>query len=371
MIAPPIPVDELERLDELIATNLLDSPKDFNYDQLAILASTIFNVPYAIITLIDKERQWFKSCVGIPNSVTQTPRESSFCAHAINTPNEVLIINDTAKDDRFKDNPMVVGPLSLKFYAGAPIISHTGKAYGTICIADNKERTLTPLQIESLKILANQVTKLIDLRLKNNELKQQLAEKTVLLKEIHHRVKNNLQMVSSLLNLQARFIDDKTFYNAIEISQNRIRSMALLHEFLYQSKTLSIIVMEDYLTSLLAIKCKSFEESVSFKTNIKYINLVIEHALPIGLIVNEFIANTLKHGIDKDKICNITINFEQKEENEYTLTYLDNGPGLLHDDNIQTGIGMDLVDSFVDQINGKLTTLSSNKGLQHTIKFKL
>jgi two-component sensor histidine kinase len=129
--------------------------------------------------------------------------------------------------------------------------------------------------------------------------------------------------------------------------------------------------MEDYITSLLEIKCKPLDENILYTARIKNINLAIEHALPIGLIINEFISNTLKYGMEIDKPCNIDLSMEKHGESNYALIYSDNGPGILTCQNQQTGIGMDLVKSFVEQINGKLITDSTSKGLKYTIDFKI
>jgi len=207
------------------------------------------------------------------------------------------------------------------------------------------------------------------------ELKKSIKEKKVLLKEIHHRVKNNLQLVSSLLKLQAYSIDNQEFSDAIYASQNRIKSMALVHENLYQSKTLSEINIENYLNTLLRNK---LSEIIDQKNNIYYnintpnINFEIEQMLPIGLIINEFVTNSIKYALNEGHQCLINIELSNHGKNKFTLSYKDNGPGLIQEfktNNLQ-GLGLELVDSFVSQLGGTMKTESTDKGLGYSISFQ-
>ena len=142
MQAPSIPKNENERLNELYDSGLLDTPKESDFDNLTNLAASIFDSPVSIITLIDENRQWFKSCLGLPEEITETPREISFCGHAINNPSEILVIPDARLDNVFSDNPLVTGDPKIVFYAGAPLISKNGYPLGTLCIIDFKPRKI-------------------------------------------------------------------------------------------------------------------------------------------------------------------------------------------------------------------------------------
>ena len=142
----PLPADEARRLQVLIDLDLLDSPPDERFDRITRLAARLFGVPTALVSLVDAERQWFKSRVGL--EVAQTPRSSSFCAHAI-LQDDVMVVRDACQDARFADSPLVRGESAVRFYAGSPIEAGDGVRIGTLCIIDrvprefgHEERTL-------------------------------------------------------------------------------------------------------------------------------------------------------------------------------------------------------------------------------------
>ncbi|MGH8855528.1 MAG: PAS domain S-box protein, partial [Telluria sp.] len=161
MPAAPLPPDELERMQLLEDLRLLDTPPEPVFDRVTRLASRLLDVPMALFSLVDADRQWFKSRIGL--AVEQTPREYAFCAHAIgmNTP---LVVNDALQDGRFRDNPLVNGPPNIRFYAGVPIRTTAGLAIGTLCALDTRPRNLDPGDLEVLEDLAAILTKEVQYR---------------------------------------------------------------------------------------------------------------------------------------------------------------------------------------------------------------
>ncbi len=155
--AAPVPGGdrELFRLAALDGLQILDTPPEAAFDALTRLAADRFDVPIALISLVDDHRQWFKSRVGL--QATETPREHAFCAHAIAQPGEVMMVPDATQDARFAGNPLVTGDPGIRFYAGAPLVTSTGHALGTLCVIDSRPRTLTPAQVTQLQALADQV----------------------------------------------------------------------------------------------------------------------------------------------------------------------------------------------------------------------
>lgn len=164
MQAPSQPDNETQRLAALRALQLLDTPAEARFDRLTHVAQQLFDVPIALISLVDQSRQWFKSCVGL--SVAETPRDISFCGHAILS-DELLVIEDTLVDPRFADNPLVAGDPKIRFYAGCPVRAGGGEALGTLCIIDRTPRRFGAVQRRLLRDLgrwAEQELNLLDLR---------------------------------------------------------------------------------------------------------------------------------------------------------------------------------------------------------------
>jgi two-component system sensor histidine kinase/response regulator len=151
----PRQLPEHERLETLRRYNILDTPPDRALDELTFLASQICETPIALISLIDENRQWFKSKVGL--DAMFSARRQSFCAHALNQQNALLVVPDAAKDDRFSSNPMVMGEPGIRFYAGAPLVAPNNATLGTLCVIDRAPRELVPAQEKSLQALARQV----------------------------------------------------------------------------------------------------------------------------------------------------------------------------------------------------------------------
>ena len=141
MIAPELPTDEAARLESLRALDILDTPPEERFDRITRLASTLFDAPIAYITMVDANRQWFKSSCGL--NATETDRDVSFCGHAI-LEDEALVIPDATADPRFADNPQVVGEPHIRFYVGQPLRGPEGHNVGTLCVADREPRDTVP-----------------------------------------------------------------------------------------------------------------------------------------------------------------------------------------------------------------------------------
>jgi GAF domain-containing protein len=149
----PFPLDEPARLEALERYRVLDTDAESSFDDLTLLAAQICSTPIALVSLLDRDRQWFKSRLGVPHS--ETPRDIAFCAHAILQP-DVMVVEDALADERFSSNPLVTGEAHIRFYAGAPLFTPAGQAIGTICVLDRVPRRLDAGQIESLRALGRQ-----------------------------------------------------------------------------------------------------------------------------------------------------------------------------------------------------------------------
>lgn len=244
------------------------------------------------------------------------------------------------------------------------------------------------IEIDLLKQLATQVAiaiqqsslfeqvqaELVERKRAEEQIKASLKEKEVLLKEIHHRVKNNLQIISSLLKLQSSYIKDEQTFGLFKDSQNRIRSMALIHEKLYQSKDLSRIDFAEYIRELTTNLLRSYgasSKTVTLRTSISDIRLTIDTAIPCGLIINELVSNSLKHAFSAEKQSNeICIQLHSHHNNNFMLIVSDNGIGLPPNIDFKATetLGLELVCTLTEQLEGTIE-VDSSSGTKFNITF--
>jgi len=173
-VSYPIPENERERLNTLRGYGILDTRPEDRFDELTRLAALICGTPIALISLVDEDRQWFKSKTGL--EACQTRREEAFCAHAIMSP-ELFVVPDASQDPRFAANPLVLGELHIRFYAGAPLTAPNGHHLGALCVMDHTPRQLTREQLESLRILSRQVMAQVILGKNLHDLKTALKKR--------------------------------------------------------------------------------------------------------------------------------------------------------------------------------------------------
>ena len=169
-----MPIDEQARLAALRRYRILDTEPEQRFDDLTMLASQICDTPISLITLIDSDRQWFKSRVGL--DIAETSRSVSFCTHAIQQP-DLMQVPDATSDPRFRDNPFVTGEPNVRFYAGAQLVTPDGHALGTLCVIDVRPRHLSETQLRSLEALRRQAEAQLELRRNLDELAVALAER--------------------------------------------------------------------------------------------------------------------------------------------------------------------------------------------------
>ncbi|WP_312902371.1 tetratricopeptide repeat-containing sensor histidine kinase [Chryseobacterium taichungense] len=207
----------------------------------------------------------------------------------------------------------------------------------------------------------------------NEQLKKLLSEKEWLLKEIHHRVKNNLQIVISLLNTQSAYLDNEDALMAIQNSQHRMHAMSLIHQKLYQSDNLATIDMSWYIYELINYikECYSSEKNISFVMDIDKIFLDVAQAVPLGLILNEAVNNTIKYAFPESRKGEVQVSFKNMEKDHYKLIISDNGIGLPDGFDIDEteSLGMNLMRGLTDQLDGNFT-LESKNGLKIIINFR-
>jgi GAF domain-containing protein len=189
------PANESGRLASLEKYAILDTDPEQSFDDLTLLASFVCNTPIAHISLIDEDRQWFKSRVGI--TATETSRDIAFCSHAI-LQDELFVVPDALQDERFRENPLVVSDPYIRFYAGAPLINEEGYALGTLCVVDTSPRQLAPEQREALQALSRLVLAQLEFRRNLFLLKEALSDRS---REEHERQRELIRVQETLMRV--------------------------------------------------------------------------------------------------------------------------------------------------------------------------
>ncbi len=389
MIEPEIYKHEQERLRNLESYSILDTLPECDYDNLTAIAAEICNTPVALVSLIDNKRQWFKSHHGLDAS--ETPKEHAFCAHAINDPESLFIIQDARTDERFHDNPLVTGDPFVIFYAGMPLVSDEGFPLGTLCVIDHKPKLLSQSQISSLKALSRQVINLFKLR-KNKQLLENalsaLEEKNQELESFAyvaaHDLKSPLVGISNMSQLLKDFYYDKFdaegrhMLDLLDGSSQKLTG--LIDGLLEYSKSEtvlkefnSIINLEELLKNISGLFAFDHDLKLSLNTELKEI---YSNKTAIDQILINLIANAVKYS-DKNLV---EVEVGVSENNmEYEFYVRDNGPGILpeyHDrvfrifevltaadkNGMQgNGIGLATVKKIVEKLDGSIT-LESEPG---------
>jgi two-component sensor histidine kinase len=222
--------------------------------------------------------------------------------------------------------------------------------------------------------LGVRVTSLLKTKRAQDLIKESLREKEVLLQEIHHRVKNNLSVVKSLVRLQSRHCKDEFHRGMFLDTQDRIGSIALVHDLLYQSENMAHVNLRQYITSLvdqLATVCTVVGQNIVIEKNIDDVTFELDIAIPTGLIVNELVTNSMKHAFPDMKEGKVTISLLSNRDSMFELTVKDNGVGLPEGINLENSqsFGLNLVKMFSEQLNGEAMLLRDN-GTVATIRFK-
>jgi signal transduction histidine kinase len=386
MIKPQEHIREKERQKELESFAILDTLPEDDFDSLTTIAASICGTPISLITLVDKERQWFKSNYGLGNT-TETSRELAFCAHAINAPDAVFEVQDARRDIRFSDNPLVTGEPYVIFYAGVPLITENGLPMGTLCVIDDKPKKLSQNQIDSLNALSKQVMNLFALRknkilleetLKNLEETNQNLEKFAIIAA--HDLKSPLNNISSLANLFVHDYGSKIDNEGRELIEmmktSSMKLKKLIEGLLSYSRSNTILTeskssvilpaLIDEIGSLFSSgQCEIILKSTLIQI---FVNRTILYHILINLISNAIKYNDKKEG-------KIEIGASETESN-YEFYVKDNGPGIASENQEQifgesgNGIGLATVKQLIEKSGGQIK-VESEIGIGTTFIFTL
>jgi two-component sensor histidine kinase len=270
----------------------------------------------------------------------------------------------------------ILQPQGIKSLLVVPIDSKEGSLLGFMGFDDTEKcRTWSDEDIRLLRVASEMISGYLKHKEAEDQLKVSLKEKEILLRELYHRTKNNMQVISSLLNLQSLTIDDKQMLEAVKDIQNRIRSISLVHEKLYQSKDLSNVNLKDYIQELANALLASYEGSkdrISVTLDIDNVFISLDTITTCGLIINELVSNSLKHAFPDNREGKITVALCSAGKDKMELRISDNGIGLPEglDFRNTKSLGLRLVRKLAeDQLRGKVE-LKDEKGTDFLIKFK-
>lgn len=366
---------ETARLAALRRYEILDTPPDGSFDHVAAVAARLFDVPIAIVSLVDEDRIWFKAHHGL--DVEQIDRSPGLCASAI-LQTDPYVLTDASCDPRSLANPLVAGEFGLRFYVAAPLRTRDGHNLGTLCVIDRRPRAVTDDQIAQLEALAQIVIDQMELRLAARraiaDLEQVVEQKDaalgrskLLAREIDHRVMNSLQQVAALLNLQSREVDEVDALQ-LKLASGRVAAVARVHQHIYQTGDDESFGCLRYLGRL----CDDLSSMMVKKGKITVegseAELPIETISPIGLAVNELVTNSAKAGANA-----VTVSFARTDDNDYQLSVSDDGNGLPDKFAPETtsGLGMKVVRMVARQLGGTLSFGHSDAlgGATFTIRF--
>ncbi|MBC7399921.1 MAG: GAF domain-containing sensor histidine kinase [Mucilaginibacter sp.] len=392
-------VNEDERLNALKSYHILDTAEEKDFDDLTDLASSICETPVALISLIDGDRQWFKAHTGV--DIRETPRDISFCSHAIASYDDIMVIQDTRADERFADNPLVTGETKVTFYAGVPLVTEDGHALGTLCVVDQTIRILTDQQKSSLKILAKQVMDKLELRRKVMHLEaanQELLNSNVLIQKFAsmaaHDIKNPLSSIlltSQALKIRHEKLQDEGCIRLVDLNIISTKNlMALVEEMLAYSKEPSLLIAKKQRFNANTI----LQKIVAMLTVPDNINIelpVIPTELHLSLIAFEqifinLLSNAIRYNNKEQGI--IKVRFTEDAE-FYHFEVEDNGMGIaehyhekIFSNNFTlkvtdrynqkgSGIGLSTVKDLVNALNGNIYVKSAlDKGATFYLSIK-
>lgn len=307
MISAPVTPDEKERLNQLFGYEVLDTEAESEFDELTELASKICGTPIALISLVDPQRQWFKSKVGI--DAEETERDIAFCAHAIHD-SKIFEVEDTHLDPRFVDNPLVTSDPNIRFYAGSPLMTPSGHAIGTLCVISDKPQQLKPSQRDALNTLSKSVISLLELRRKNKALEKANKFKSDFLAYVSHELRTPLNAINTFSHKLAEEVNNyavpPSFSQSIRhIEKSGMRLLEVVNAVLDHKKieagkmslSLRPVAMHDFfehLYSSIAVKAQEQGNPFTFSVDASVPEGLMADDTKLSQIMLNLLANAVK-----------------------------------------------------------------------------
>ena len=395
MIKPGIPENEKERLEALQSYKILDTLPESSFDSITSIAAFICNTPISLVSLIDKDRQWFKSNKGL--GVSETPREQAFCAHAINNPKEIMIVEDSLKDERFANNPLVQGEPHIRFYAGAPLVTNEGFPLGTLCIIDSVPRHLDEFQLKALSDLASQVMvqfqlrkQLIEMEELKLRLEKQFYEAERFAHLVSHDIKAPLRGIAALatytLEEAGNELSDEVSDYLNQIQERANKTIGLVEGILKHTLSTNYEVNLEWINARLLLRdvaeLSAVPADIAFTSETTITEVYSDRVILIQILIN-LLNNAVKYGVSPNPKIQIRI---KQTLNEWKIEVKDNGPGVSPEHQVRifemfqtlgktdrfgnkgSGIGLSTVKSLVQLLHGSIELKSGiHKGCLFTV----
>ena len=396
MQKPATPSNERARIKELQSFNILDTLPEEEYDNITKIASEIAQTPIGLVSLIDTDRQWFKSHHGL--DATQTPRDLAFCAHAINDQDNLLEISDARKDDRFFDNPLVTDAPNVIFYAGMPLVTDSGNALGTLCVIDHQPKKLTSKQKEAIQALAKQVVHLLELRKTKADLEESqsnLLDQVRTLEEFANitalDMKSPLANIVMIADVIQEDYEGDIPEEAIELTKNiqlcAHHTCDYIDSIAHYSKVYDLVLEDPRQYDMQSLIEGAWSETDHHGEGVlECTNCNTDVSINYGAvwaIFKELFSNAINFA---QSPCTVRVSMQSTEE-AYEFTVTDNGPGMtkeeidtafdlfskfVYEDRYgvpTTGIGLAVVKKLVEGLDGSVAIDSSPEGT--TVTFRI
>jgi two-component sensor histidine kinase len=355
------PGDEAQRLLALRRYEILDTPPERVFDRITAMAARLFDVPIAVISLVDESRIWFKSHHGI--NVQEISRDPGLCASAI-LQQEPWVLGDATTDTRSQANPLVTGDFGLQFYVGIPLKTQDGFNIGMLCVLDREPHATSEAQLSHLKDLAAIVMDHLEVRLSARraisgatrlagERETALELAGWMARESDDRVQNSLELVTGLLRHQSWTIEGSQCAAQLTMAANRVATISRAHQYISAAAGGNVTVGADYIRHM----CDDLREAIGAERIEQLtveggeLDLSPRQLVAVGLIVNELVTNSAKHGAKRIKVA------VGRQAESYTLSVADDGPGLpeAFDPAATSGLGMKIVLAQVQNLKGQFT----------------
>ena len=371
--------DDAHRLAELRSFDILDTPSEEAFDDIVALARQICDAPVALVTFVDRDRQWFKAGDGL--DLRQTDLSRSVCRRTMHADEPVVVIPDTRLDPRTADNP-ANDEVGMRFYAGAPLRTEGGAPLGTLCVIDTRVRDLTQAQRDGLAALGRQTMAGLQLRralaaeaaahlsleAQNDALTAALANERVLKLEIDHRVKNSLQLVGSLLQMQAQRASSAEVRGALHSARGRVQAISSIHGALNRVSVTDTVVLTDYAAQLVAELRGQAPPGVAIVLDADPVELPTALASPFAILMNEFVTNSLKHAFPDGRSG--TVRLTVREENGLVrVRFADDGVGHASSGASGGGLGTRLMQALAGQLGAVLESTADVTGTELAFDF--